>query len=139
METKQQKQGTAPRWAVRLKRELKETRKEYALETSRKQAADLFIVQMGLWDNFKKWMAENTELKNDPEPSIFDKMHRIACECNYWKGECKKGDEKVEFWQKDSEWWREEAVDIIGHCKFWIEEYNKLREKIDNQEANKNN
>lgn len=142
METKQQKHSTAPRWAVQLKRELKETRKEYALETSRKQAADLFIAKMGLWDDFKKWRTENTELQNDPVPSIFDEMNRITGERNYWRVKAKTNEELAKVYEDNAEWWikqgkrKNEMIEsILNHCDSLMKEYKELRQKLNNNEA----
>ena len=142
METKQQKHSTAPKWAVRLKRELRETRKEHALETSRKQAADLFITQMGLWDDFKKWRAENTGLKNDPVPSIFDEMNRIAGERNYWRVKAKTNEELAKVYEDNAEWWIKQGKEknemmktILNHCDYLMKEYDELRQKLNNKEA----
>ena len=142
METKQSSHRIAPSWAVRLKRELKETRKEYALETSRKQAADLFIAKMGLWDDFKKWRTENTELKNDPVLSIFDEMNRIAGERNYWRVKAKTNEELAKVYEDNAEWWikqekrKNEMIEsILNHCESLMKEYKELRQKLNNKEA----
>ena len=138
METKQQKQGTAPRWAVRLKRELKETRKECAKEAQEKELAELYITNAGLWIDFKKWASEKIRLEGSSSTLVLDLIEKLTGERNYWKKKYKERDEAVEFWQKDSEQWRMQVKTMLNHCNYLIGECKELKLKLNNQEAHKN-
>ncbi len=139
METKQQSgRGIAPRWAVRLKRELKETRKECAKEAQEKELAELYITNAGLWIDFKKWASEKIRLEGASSTLVLDSIEKLTGERNYWKKKYKERDETVEFWQKDSEQWRMQVKTMLNHCNYLIGECKELKLKLNNQEAHKN-
>ncbi len=109
METKQPSYNPAPRWAVRLKRELKEMRQARDYEAREKEMARLFIVNAGQWDAFKEWASRNKGLKEFPSSLVFDIIDEL-------RKQVKENYDDVVFWREMADANRKTAHDALNMC-----------------------